>query len=155
MPRPDAEVDVPEPYPTESHRRVAGDDSSGEGRSTLDVLRSIGDDLSTLIRKQAELARQETEQSLESSLAAVAAVAVASVFGIGAIVMLGFAAVAGLDDHLGEGLAALAVAGVAVVLAGAAFAFARSRLRRTRLVPEQTTRTVKEDVEWAKTRLKP
>jgi hypothetical protein len=45
------------------------------------------------------------------------------------------------------------VAGVFAILAGGAVLFALVRMRRPKLVPEETKRTLKEGEEWAKAQL--
>jgi hypothetical protein len=46
------------------------------------------------------------------------------------------------------------VGGVFLLLAGAAFLFGKARMRSPSFSPEETKRTVKEDVVWAKQQLK-
>ena len=48
----------------------------------------------------------------------------------------------------------LIVAGVFLLLALGAVLFAKLRMKRPPMAPEETKRTVKEDVEWAKAQLR-
>jgi uncharacterized membrane protein YqjE len=124
-------------------------------RSTVDLLRQVGDDFAKLVRMEAELARQEIELSLERAIQAVAAIAAASIFVVTALVVLAFAAIWALDDAMPDWAAALLVGVAALAAAGGAVAFAKARFARATVVPDEAARAVKEDIEWAKTRLKP
>ena len=129
-------------------------DTSAEGRGTTDLVRNIAEDAGTLIRKEVELARQELEEVLGRWFQAVAAVALAALLATSTIVLLGFAAVAALDEAMPKWAASLVVAAMALVLSGVAALFAQKRISRAPVVPPETTRTVKEDIEWAKAQLK-
>ena len=135
--------------------RTGGSPEPLHERSTIELLRNVGDDLSKLVRMEAELARQEIELSLGRSVQAVAAIAAASVFVVTALVILAFAGIYALDDAMPDWAAALVVGLSALAAAGGAVAFAKAQFGRARVVPEEAARAVKEDIEWAKTRLKP
>lgn len=123
-------------------------------RSTVELLRSIGTDSATLVRKEIELGRQEIVEALTARLKAAGAAAAAAVLVLMGLVFLGHAAATALDGPLAPWAARLVVAGGFLVLAVAALAFAGLRAKRPPLAPEETKRTVKEDVEWARAQLK-
>ena len=107
-------------------------------------------ELSGLFRKEVELAKVETREEMQRSVKAIAAMAAA---GVGALLFLWFASVALaelLDQGINRALAFLIVAVLWAVIAGVLFAAGRSRLRQVQPLPE-TTATLKEDVQWAKT----
>jgi protein-S-isoprenylcysteine O-methyltransferase Ste14 len=135
--------------------RPAGAPEPLRERSTVDLLRQVGDDFAKLVRMETKLARQEIELSLERAIQAVAAIAAASVLVVVALLILAFAGIFALDDAMPDWAAALLVGLVALTAAGAAAAFAKARFARATVVPEEAARAVKEDIEWAKTRLKP
>ena len=125
-----------------------------ENRSTADLLKAVARDTSTLVRKEVELARQELAEAVSARLRAVAAIATAGILGILALGFLGSAAAAALEGPLTPWGARLAVAGGYLLLAAAGVAFGRARMRRPPMKPEETIRTVKEDVEWVRAQLK-
>ncbi|HYU56486.1 MAG TPA: phage holin family protein [Actinomycetota bacterium] len=117
-------------------------------------MRSIARDTSILVRKEVELARQELTEALKARLKAVAALAAAGVLALLALAFLGAAAAEALEGPLSPWGARLAVAGGFLIVALGSLLFARARMRRPSLAPEETVRTVKEDVEWARAQLK-
>jgi predicted phage tail protein len=123
-------------------------------RSTLDIIRSIADDTSTLVRKEAQLAREELLEAVTARVKAVAAFAGAGVFAMLGLVFGGLAGATALARVVPAWAAALIVCGAFFVLAMLGVAFARARISRPSLVPSETVRTIKEDVEWTKQQLK-
>lgn len=127
---------------------------SGEGRSLVELVRSIAEDLGALVRKEIELARRELMEAIAARAKAVAAFAVAGLMGLFAMIFLALAAASALDIVLPAWASRLIVAGAFLLLAGAGAAFGLRRLKRPSLAPEETKRTIKEDVEWARAQLK-
>ena len=125
-----------------------------QDQSTLQLIRSIAGDTSTLVRKEVELAKQEITEAITARLKAVAAMAVAGVLGLFVLGFLGAAAAKALDDVVAPWLSRLIVAGGFLLLAGIGAMFGMRRVKKPPLAPEETKRTVKEDVEWAKAQLK-
>ncbi|MDQ3945896.1 MAG: phage holin family protein [Actinomycetota bacterium] len=123
-------------------------------QSSLELLRSIATDSATLVRKEMELARQEIVEAVNARIKAALAAATAGVLGLMALGFFALAAAAALDNVMRPWASRLVVAGVFSVLAIAALAFGAMRAKHPPLAPEETKRTVKEDVEWAKTQLK-
>lgn len=123
-------------------------------RSMGELLRSIGTETSTLIRKEIELGKQEVMESVTARLKAAGAGAAAAVMGLFALAFLGLAAASALDNWLRPWASRLIVAGVYLLIAAAAGMFALQRIKKPPIAPKQTVRTVKEDVEWAKAQLK-
>ena len=123
-------------------------------RSIGELLRSIGTETSTLIRKEIELGKQEVMESLMARLQGAAAGAVAGVMGLFVLAFLGLAAAAALDNWLRPWASRLIVAGAYLVVAAGAGLFALRRMKKPPIGPEETVRTVKEDVEWARAQLK-
>jgi Putative Actinobacterial Holin-X, holin superfamily III len=129
---------------------VATDERERQGLQEL--LRSIGTDLSLLIRQQVALAKEEMRGIAAEKATGGALLAAAAVF---ALFVLGFASLAGaaaLDLVLPRWAALLIVAGVYLVLAVIAVLIGRNALAAP-ATPERTKQTVKEDLEWAKRKL--
>ena len=130
---------------------VATDERARQGLQEL--LRSIGTDLSLLIRQQVALAKEEMRGIAAEKATGGALLAAAAVF---ALFVLGFASLAGaaaLDLVLPRWAALLIVAGIYLVLAVIAVLIGRNALAAP-ATPERTKQTVKEDLEWAKRKLK-
>lgn len=123
-------------------------------RSTGELVGSIASDVATLVRKEVELARQEITEAVTARIQAAVALGVAGVVVVLTLVFLGLSAATALDGVWPAWASRLAVAGGCLIVAGALAMLAMARLRRPTLVPEETARTVKEDVEWAKQQLK-
>ena len=120
----------------------------------LPVGESIATETSTLVRKEIELGKQEILAAVTARLMAAGALAGAGLFGLFVLAFLGLAAAAGLDNVVTPWASRLIVAGGFLLLAGGGGAFAMMRLKRPPMKPEETVRTVKEDVEWARAQLK-
>jgi hypothetical protein len=122
-------------------------------RSIAELFSKLSAETSTLIRQELELARAElTEKGKEAGKGA-------GLFGgAGAVGLLGAGALTAgvillLDLAIAGWLAAMLVGLVYVAVAGFLAVQGRDRIQRaTPPVPEQTVDTVKEDVEWAKSR---
>jgi MFS family permease len=128
--------------------------SAGDGdRGTRSLVGSIVADVSTLITKQVELAKQEIGEMVSTRAQAVGVFAAAAVLGLFVIGFLGLTAAEALDLVLPRWAAMLIVAVVFSILAAIAVLVARGRMRSAAAKPELTQRSLKEDVEWAKRQL--
>lgn len=117
-----------------------------------ELIRSIGSDLSLLVRQQVELAKQEAREIAAEKAMGGGLLAAAAVLGLFFLGFLGLASAAALDLVMPRWAALLIVGGVYLVGAVIAAAMGRSALA-AQASPERTKQTVKEDVEWAKRRL--
>jgi protein-S-isoprenylcysteine O-methyltransferase Ste14 len=118
-----------------------------------ELIRSIGADLSLLVRQQIELAKQELHEIAAEKAMGGGLLAAAAVLGLFFLGFLGLASAAALDLVLPRWAALLIVGGVYLLGAVIAAAMGRRALA-VQATPEKTKQTVKEDVEWAKRRLK-
>jgi hypothetical protein len=118
-----------------------------------EVARDLTQDLSLLVRQEVELAKAEMAQKGRVAAPGLGMIGGAGVVGLMAAGALTAFLILGLSIVLDEWLSALIVG---VVLAGAAYLLAKQGKERVEEagspVPEQTIETVKEDLEWAKTR---
>jgi Putative Actinobacterial Holin-X, holin superfamily III len=132
---------------------VTEQDAELRERSLGELFGKLSNETSTLIRQEMELARAEmTEKGKEAGKGA-------GLFGgAGAVGLLGAGALTAgvillLDLAIAAWLAAIIVGLVYVAVAAVLGLKGRDRIQAaTPPVPEQTVDTVKEDVEWAKTR---
>jgi hypothetical protein len=146
--------EVDQPVTTQPERQGGEQPKTPGDQSTLQLLRSISNDTVTLVRKEVELARQEIVEALVARGKAAAALAAAGVVGLYILAFLGLAAAAALDNVVRPWASRLIVAGGLLLVAGGAAMFGVRRIKRPSMMPEETKRTVKEDVEWAKAQLK-
>jgi hypothetical protein len=119
-------------------------------RSTIELVKDIAADTSSLVRKEVELAKQELVEAITARLKAAGAMAAAGVFGLFMLGFLALATAAALDVVFPAWLAALIVACGFALIAGPAILFGLRKMKAPPLAPEETVRTVKEDVEWAR-----
>jgi uncharacterized membrane protein YqjE len=122
-------------------------------RPLTELVRTLSNQVSTLVRQEVELAKAElTEKGKQLGAGAglLTGAAVAVLLALGALTAC---LIAVLATALATWLAALIVAVVYVAIAAVLAVAGRSRIQRaTPPAPEQTIETVKEDVQWAKTR---
>jgi hypothetical protein len=118
-----------------------------------ELLRRLSDQASLLVREEVALAKAElSEKGKRAGRGAgmFGGAAVAGLYGVGALVT---AAIVALSLAVATWLAALIVAVVLFAIAGvAALAGKKQVAQATPAMPEQTVETVKEDVQWAKSR---
>ena len=118
------------------------------------LIRSIGSDVSLLVKQQADLAKQEMKQKAGEKAFGGGLLLAAGILALFVLGFLGFAGAAALDLVLPAWAAFLIVAVVYALGATIAGLVGRQAVA-TPAAPEQTMQTVKEDVEWAKRRLRP
>ncbi len=122
-------------------------------RPIAEVAKDLTSDLSLLVRQEIELATAEMAEKGRTAAPGLGMFGGAGVIGLCASGALTAFLVLLFSLFLADWAAALIVG---VVLAAVAFVLARQGKERVadagKPVPEQTIETVKEDVEWAKTR---
>jgi uncharacterized membrane protein YqjE len=120
-------------------------------RPVAELLKDLSEQTSTLVRKELELAKLElTEKGKRAGLGA-GMLGGASLVGLYALGALTAAIVLILATTMTAWLAAVIVAAAYGLLAAGLALAGRSHVKQaTPPVPEQATRSVKEDVQWAK-----
>jgi uncharacterized membrane protein YqjE len=122
-------------------------------RPTGDLLKELSDQTTTLVKQEIELAKAELEQKGKKAGLGAGMFGGAGLFGVFALAALTTCIIAVLESPLSLWLAALVVAVVYAAVAGVLALQGRSKVKEAGPpVPEQTTESVKEDVQWAKTR---
>jgi len=106
-------------------------------------------ELSTLFRKEVELAKLEGKEELKQAGAAGGMFAGAGVGGFFAVMFASFALAWLLDQAMNTALAFLIVAVLWGIVALVLLSTAKKKAKQLKTLPE-TTRTLKEDVQWAK-----
>ena len=123
-------------------------------QSTLELVRGIANDTGTLVRKELELARIEIVEAVVARVKAIGALGGAGVFGLMALLFGGAAGAAALALVMPVWAALLIVMGAFMAIAGIAAVKGIVKMKSPPLAPEETERTIKEDVRWAKEALK-
>jgi hypothetical protein len=134
--------------PTTSQSTQARD-GYRSGRSAGQLMKEVTEDLSTLIRKEIELAKQELGSALGEKAKGAAMIAIAATFAFFALIFLLLALRDGLDTFLWTWIADLITAGVLLLIGGIGVFIARKKLTAP-IKAEMTKKTIKEDVEFAK-----
>ena len=107
-------------------------------------------DLSTLMRKEVELAKVETKEEVSRAGKAGGMLGAGGFAGYMALLFLSFAIAWLLDEVMHVALAFFLVGLVYAIAAAILVVSGRKKLQEVNPVPEQTVETLKEDVQWAK-----
>jgi uncharacterized membrane protein YqjE len=128
-------------------------DNELRDRSTAELLKRLSDETTTLVKQELELAKAELQEKGKRAGVGAGMFGGAGLFGVGAFAALTACVIAALDLAMALWLAALIVAVVYAAVAGALALRGKQKVKEaTPPVPEQAKESVKEDVEWAKTR---
>jgi uncharacterized membrane protein YqjE len=124
-------------------------------RPTADLHKELSDHTTTLVKQEIDLAKAELSEKGKKAGLGAGMFGGAGLFGVFAFAALTTCIIAALESPLNLWLAALIVAVVYAVVAGVLALQGRNKVKEAGPpVPEQTTESVKEDVQWAKTRAK-
>jgi uncharacterized membrane protein YqjE len=134
---------------------TASENNELRDRRTGDLLKELSGQTTTLVRQEIELAKAELGEKGKTAGLGAGLFGAAGVFGLGAFAALTTCIIAALDSAMPLWLAALIPAVVYGAIAGVLALQGREKVREAGPpVPEQTTESVKEDVQWARTRAK-
>ena len=118
-------------------------------KSAGQLMKEVTEDLSTLFRKEIELAKQEIGQSVAEKVKGAVIIAIAGTIAFFALIFLLLAIRDGFDTFLWTWLADLATAVVLLVLAGLAGLLAKNKLTKP-ISADKTKQTIKDDVQMMK-----
>jgi uncharacterized membrane protein YqjE len=122
-------------------------------RPVGDLVKQLASQTSTLVRQELDLAKAEMSEKATVAGKGAGLLGGAAAVGLLAAGSLTACLILALSEVIPDWLAALIVALVMGAIAAVLALQGRNRIRAaTPPVPEQTVETVKEDVEWAKTR---
>jgi uncharacterized membrane protein YqjE len=138
--------------PSATGRPTSGVSGNGaaEGKSAGQLMKEISEDFSTLFRKEVELIKQELGQSISTKVKGAVIIVLAGSLAFFALIFMLLAIRDGFDNILWTWVADLATAGVLLVIGLIAVLVAKRKLTAP-ISTELTKKTIKEDVEWAKT----
>ena len=132
---------------------TAEPDNELRDHSTGDLLKRLSNETTTLVRQEIELMKAELAEKAKPAGIGAGMFGGAGLFGLGAFLALTAFFIALLDGAMPIWLAALVVAVVYGAIAGVLALRGRQKVKEaTPVAPEQTMESVKEDVQWAKTR---
>jgi Putative Actinobacterial Holin-X, holin superfamily III len=121
-------------------------------QSVGDLVSGIASDLSTLMRQELDLAKAEVRAEASKAGKAAGMLGGAGLAGWMVALFLSFTLIWLLDSAIDAGWAALIVALIWAVIGAVLFVIGRNRLKSVDPTPHRTVETVKEDVQWLKTR---
>ncbi len=154
-------VDTPPSAPvgsTAAERTAARSSVDGDSVRSVSPEPSLGQlfaelssDFSRLARQEIQLARAETMQSVKRATGSAATIAAGGAVAYAGVLLLLAAATIALGELLdNDGLAALIVGAVVLVIGGILIASGQASLKRTNFVPEQTIQTIEDDAKFVK-----
>ncbi|MFN8489395.1 MAG: phage holin family protein [Caldilineaceae bacterium] len=115
-----------------------------------DLFSSLTEDMSTLIRKEVDLARTETMEKVSSATRSVVSMVAGGMLAYAGLIGVMIAVIVGLSRFMALWLSALIVGIVVIIIGGIMIMSGRSSLQKLSVVPEQTVESIKENAEWAK-----
>jgi hypothetical protein len=124
-----------------------------EEASTADLVRQLSEQSTRLVKQEIELLKVELRDKGKRAGLGAGLFGGAGVFGLFALGALTAAAIAALDTAMATWLAALIVAAVWAAVAGVMALVGKKEIDEALpAVPEDSVDSVKEDVQWTKTR---
>ena len=119
-------------------------------KSAGQLMKEVTEDLSLLIRKEIELAKQELSESVGTKVKGLVLVVIAAVLGFFALIFALLAIRDGIAVALPNWAADLITTAILLLIGVVGVLIAKKKLA-TPVSAEMTKLTIKEDVEWAKT----
>lgn len=123
---------------------------TADQKSAGRLMKEITEDLSTLVRKEVQLAKQEVSSSVAAKTKGAVLFAIVAVLGVFMLIFLLLAVRDGFDNLMPTWLADLVTVGILAVI-GAIGAIIGKKKLATPISADMTKKSIKEDVEWAKT----
>ena len=117
-------------------------------RSLAELLSVMTNDVSLLVRKEMELAKEEVRADVSRAGTVAKLFSGAGLIGFFAVMMLLFAAAWGLTEIVPEGVAFLIVGVVLGAVAAVLAMRGKAQAQQLDPKPEQTIETLKEDAQW-------
>jgi hypothetical protein len=125
-----------------------------DGRSLGEIVQDILRDFQNMFRDEIRLVRAEFGEKAQQFGKAAGVLGAAAVCGLLAVACLVTTGIAALALAMPVWLAALLMAIFLLCIGATCYAAGRAKLRHVDPKPQQTVQTLKDDVEWAKQRMK-
>jgi len=119
-----------------------------------DLFTSLTSDLTTLVRKEIDLARTETMEKVTGVTRNVVMMVAGGLVAYAGLIALIMAAIFLLDQSLSLWVSALIVGIIVVIIGAILLMVGKSSLSSMTVVPEKTVESMKENTEWAKEQVK-
>ena len=124
--------------------------AGGDNRSLGEIVGDIGADLTTLVKKELELARTELKEEATKAGKGVGLLGGAGVAGLLALILVSFALSYLLDNWMPVELAFLITTLLWAIVAAILAKKGRSAIKQSNPQLPETQRTLKEDAAWAR-----
>jgi Na+(H+)/acetate symporter ActP len=121
-----------------------------ENRSVGELISELANETGTLIRQEITLAQTEMTQKAVSIGTDIGYLAFGGILALPALGALVAAAIIGLSYLVPLWLSALSVGIVLSIAAGLIISSALTKLKETKLKPQETIKSLKEDAQWLK-----
>lgn len=121
-------------------------------RTTKEVVGDARTHLRELVDAHIALAKAEMAESQQQLVAALAPLAIAGVLALYVLGFFAVTAVKGLDNYVTEGWAWLIVSGGVTVVIAILGLVGRSKLKDFDATPAESQESIRDTVEWARTR---
>jgi len=136
-------------------RDVQRDVNRQDSEPTLgDLFTSLTSDLTTLVRKEIDLARTETMEKVTGVTRNVVMMVAGGLVAYAGLIALIMAAIFLLNQALSLWVSALIVGIVVIIIGAILLSIGKSSLNNMTVVPEKTVETMKDNTEWAKEQVK-
>ena len=120
--------------------------------TTTEVLQSIVGNVGDIVRSEVQLAKAEMKEEATKAARGGAMLATGGILGLFGLAFVFWTVAAGLTLWMPVWAASLIVGVVLLAVAGALAMVGLNRLRQVHAKPEQAMESVKEDVEWIRSR---
>jgi drug/metabolite transporter (DMT)-like permease len=121
-----------------------------DDRSLKELFGDLTHSVTTLFRKEIELARAETSEKISQAGVAAGAIAAGGILALAALIVLLGALVAALGEVMAPALAALIVGGVVAIIAFALIYKGMNDLKASNLAPTRTVEALRRDAHMVK-----
>ena len=121
-----------------------------DDRSLKELFADLTHSVTTLFRKEIELARAETSEKISQAGVAAGSIAAGGILALAALIVLLGALVAALGEVMAPALAALIVGGVVAIIAFALIYKGINDLKASSLTPTRTVESLRRDAHMVK-----
>jgi hypothetical protein len=120
--------------------------------STVETIQNIAGNLGDIVRSEVQLARAEMREEASKAARAGAMMAAGAILGLLGMAFVFWTIAFGLTQWLPVWASSLVVGVLLLGTSGALLSMGRGRMRQVHMKPEQTMESVREDVQWIKSR---
>ena len=135
---------------------------ANEGRPLAELLGGLVTDISTLFRKEVQLAKTEASEKVSQTMGAVSSIAIGGVLALGALgvflsavvsLLAAFLVAQGMDEALASAIAAFVVTAIVAIAGWLFISRGLNALKASNLSLNRTTSSLERDADIVKERL--